>query len=149
MEFVKYSDLTRKEKDLVNKAFKAAKHSISEKGHKVGCTILCKNGDVFLGATNERSHAIGSTCAERMAVDQLYFHGNKQPKLCVLVGVFARNDWTQDLVCTPCGVCLEMFRKLIMNFKLDDLHFICLSWNKKRVLKAKLIELYPKLNKGS
>ena len=149
MKFIKYSDLNRKEKNLVNKAFKAAKRSISEKGHQVGCAILCKNGSVFLGATSERSHAIGSTCAERMAVDQLYFHGNKQPKVCVLVGLFKRKGWSQNLVCTPCGVCLEMFRELITNLKLDDLPFICPSWNKKRILKASLNELFPNSNKGN
>ncbi len=147
MKFVKYSDLNIKERDLVKKALRAAKHSISESGHQIGCAILCGDGSVFLGATNERSHVIGSTCAERMAVDQLYFYGNRKPVVCAIIGFFKRENWTPDQVCVPCGVCLQMFRELVNEFKLKDLCFICVSWNKKKILKTNLTELFPDPNK--
>lgn len=148
MEFINKLNLTREEEYAVGEAFRAAEHSVSTTGHKVGCAILCNNGEVFVGATNERSRAIGSTCAERMAVDQLYFHGNKKPKLCVLVGIFVRDGWSEDWVCTPCGVCLEMFSEIIRYFNLEDMAFLCLSWDKSRFLRAKLSELYPQIGKG-
>lgn len=148
MKFVNSSDLTEEEYKLILKAFEAANHSISKTGHNVGCAILCKNGNIFIGAVNERSKAIGSTCAERMAVDQLYFYGNKKPKICVLVGFFIRNGWLDDFVCTPCGACLEMFSEMILDFNLNDFDFLCPSWNKKKFLRIKLSELYPQIGKG-
>ena len=111
----------------------------------IGTAILCDDNKVYVGATNERSRAIGSTCAERMAVDQLLFHGNKDPKLCVLVGKLKRDQWTDNNMCTPCGVCLEMFWEMIMKLKIEDLEFLCVSWNKKRILRVKLTELYPRM----
>jgi cytidine deaminase len=148
MEFINNSDLTKDERELISKAFEASKFSISKNGHKVGCAILCENKDIFIGAVNERTKAIGSTCAERMAVDQIYFHGNKKPTLCVLVGIFQRNSWSDDFICTPCGVCLEMFFEMAIDFNLDDLSFLCPNWNKTKFLRIKLSELYPQIGKG-
>lgn len=146
MKFVQFSLLEKKEKRLINSAINAAKHSVSEKGHKIGCAILCKNGNIFVGATNSRSRAIGSTCSERMAVDQLYFHGNKNPILCAIVGLHKRKGWTESTICTPCGVCLEMFWEMIMDLDMIDFNFICSSWNKKKILKIKLSDLYPQID---
>lgn len=145
MNQIKFSELRKREKELIEKALDAAKHSVSKSGHMIGCAILCKNGEVFVGATNARSRAIGSTCAERMAVDQLYFHGYRSPILVVLTGVLKRSNLKNSSICTPCGVCLEMFWELIMDLKIKDLNFICSSWNKKRILKVKFTELYPRI----
>ena len=135
MKFVNSTKLTPQEKKLLDRTFEAAEHSVSKEGHKVGCAILCKNGDIFVGATNERSHSLGATCVERMAVDQLYFYGNRKPKLCALAGTFARNDWSENSVCTPCGVCLEMFWELVKDFEIKNLKFLCSSWDRKKFLK--------------
>lgn len=148
MEFINNSDLIKEERELILKAFEAAEHSVSKVGHKVGCAILCENNDIFIGAVNERSKAIGSTCAERMAADQFYFYGNKGPKLCVLVGFFIRDGWLDDFICTPCGVCLEMFSEMILDFNLSDLNFLCPNWNQTKFLRVKLSELYPQIGKG-
>lgn len=145
MKLFKYSTLSKEEKNLIQKAFDASNHSVTKAGHKVGCAVLCKNDDIFVGATNARSRAIGSTCAERMAADQLFFHGNKQPVLCATVGFLKREKWTKNNICTPCGVCLEMFWEMLIEFDMQDMEFICCSWNKKRVLKAKFTELYPRV----
>ena len=83
MKFVNNSDLTKDERELILNAFEVSERSVSRNRHKIGCAILCENKDIFIGAVNERTKAIGSTCAERMAVDQLYFYGNKKPILCV------------------------------------------------------------------
>jgi len=144
MEYVEFDQLSDKEKHLVEKAFQASEKSYSPRGHKIGSSILCKNDEVFVGATNTRSRAIGSTCAERMAVDQMFFDGNREPVKVALVGLLKRNKWTKDSICTPCGVCLEMYWEMIMQLGIKDLDFICASWDKKRILKAKLTELFPR-----
>lgn len=145
MNYINYSDLDKREKLLVNKAFEAAEHSVSPTGHKIGSAILCEDGQIFQGATNTRSRAIGSTCAERMAVDQMFYHGNNKPKLVSLVGFLQREKWTENNICTPCGVCLEMFWEMTMKLEMDDIEFLCVSWNKKRILRVRLTELYPRV----
>ena len=78
-----------------------------------------------------------------MAVDQLYFSGNKKPILCAVVCLLKKENWTENNIRTPCGVCLEMFWKMVIYLNLKDFDFICSSWNKKRILKTKLSKLYP------
>ena len=148
MKYISALDLNKHEKNLMEQAFNAAEHSGSILGHKVGCAILCENKEMFVGATNSRSRAIGSTCAERMAVDQMYFHGNRKPKIFVIAGTFIREGWSNDFVCTPCGVCMEMFFEMALDLKLNDLEFLCPNWNKDKILKIKLSELYPQFGKG-
>ncbi len=145
MEYVNFISLSYENKNLIKKAFEAAEHSVSQNSHKVGCAILCSDGKIFTGATNIRSRVIGTTCAERMAIDQLYYHGNKEPILCALVGLLTRKQWTKSSIITQCGVCLEMFWEVIMSLKIKDINFICSSWNKKRILKIKFSELYPRI----
>lgn len=145
MKFINKNELSSVEKKLLAETFKAAEKSVTTEGHKVGTLILCENGEKFFGATNGRSRPIGSTCAERMAVDQLYFGNNKKPKLVVSVGLLKISNWSEDFVCTPCGMCLEMFRGLLMSLNIDDIDFLFSSWNKKRFFRATLKELLPQI----
>ena len=100
----------------------------------------------FWGATNIRSRVIGSTCAERMALDQLFFNKNKKPEICAIIGKLPvadwRKKWSNDKICAPCGVCLETFRQTVQLLRLKDLKFLCSSWNGKNVLRANLSELF-------
>lgn len=145
MKYENFLELSDRERFLIENAFQASKHSVSPSGHKVGSAILCNNKEIFMGATNARSRAIGSTCAERMAVDQMDYHGNEKPKIIALIGFLKREKWTDDSIITPCGVCLEMYWELIMRLGMEDLEFLCSSWNKKRILRTKLTELYPRV----
>ena len=147
MGIVNLSDLSRGEMRLLKKARKTAERAVSDLGHQIGCVIKCRNGDEFFGATNIRSRTIGSTCAERMALDQMYFHKNRYPKVCAIVGKLPQTDWrrkwSDSKICTPCGVCLETFRQAIQSLKLKDLNFLCSDWSGKRILRAKLSDLFP------
>jgi len=147
MEIISFNKLTHGELDLINKAQATAKKSASDLGHQIGCIVRCSGGEEYFGATNIRSRNIGSTCAERMAFDQMYFNGNAVPEICVLIGnlpdAIWRPQWSEDNICTPCGVCLETMRQITQALKVDDLDLLCSSWNKKRILRAKLSELFP------
>jgi cytidine deaminase len=147
MEIINFEKLSKDEISLLNRAQETAGRSASNLGHQIGCLIKCADGEEFLGATNIRSRNIGSTCAERMALDQMHFHGNNKPKLCVLIGNLPKAHWrpqySEDDICTPCGVCLETMRQVVQSSGLDDLDLICASWSKKRILKIKLSELFP------
>ncbi|MFH1193088.1 MAG: hypothetical protein V1656_02100, partial [Candidatus Jorgensenbacteria bacterium] len=135
MKIVKFAALTKEEARLLKKAQEVAKKSASDLGHQIGCLIRCKNGEEYTGATNIRTRTIGSTCAERMALDQMYFHKNVHPKLCVLIGKLPETNWrlrwSERNICTPCGVCLETMRQTIRLLRLKDIDFLCSSWDKK------------------
>lgn len=149
MEIIKRTNLNEEELKLLRKARIVAERTVSGLGHQIGCVIKCKNGDEFLGATNIRSRTIGSTCAERMALDQIYFNKNRHPQICVIVGKLPKTDWrrkwSDGKICTPCGVCLETFRQVTQSLKLKDLDFLCSSWNGKKILRAKLSALFPEV----
>ena len=149
MNLVSYKRLSKKDKKFLVLAKDVSEHSVSLKKHKIGCVLLCEDGSTYLGATVARTRAIGSTCAERMALDQWYFNGSKSnPETCYLVGKLDRKSWKEDFICTPCGVCLEMFLELFVQMKLKKLRFVCGNWKLSRALIADLSELFPQVGKG-
>ncbi len=131
-------------------AKQTAGKSVAEKKHRVGCILLCADKSLYKGATITRTRVIGSTCAERMALDSWYFNGKKSvPSVCYLVGTLDRKGWSNDYICTPCGVCLEMFLSLLAKQGVKHLEFVCANWTLSRVLRADLGELFPQIGKGS
>lgn len=149
MHIVSFKKIPDKDQKLLLLAKDTAGRSVSQKGHKVGGVILCSDGSTYLGATVARTRAIGSTCAERMALDQWYFNNSKSnPVTCYLIGKFNRKSWKNNLICTPCGVCLEMFLELIVQLGLRKLKFVCGNWILNKVLLADLKELFPQHGKG-
>jgi len=147
MEVISRSALTKEERKLLATARVAAKGTFSDLGHQIGCVIKCKNGAIFSGATNIRTRTVGSTCAERMALDQVFFHKNRNPELCVIVGKLPqtkwRRKWADHNICAPCGVCLESFKQAAQILRLKDIDFLCSSHDGKKILRAKLSELLP------
>lgn len=149
MRIVSYKKISNNDRKLLILAKKNAGRSVSDKGHKVGCIILCSDKSKYLGATVARTRSIGSTCAERMALDQYYFDNTRaKPVSCYLVGSLNRESWNEKLICTPCGVCLEMFLEILIAKKLKKIRFVCGSWDLTRVLIANLSDLFPQLGKG-
>jgi len=69
MEVINKFALNKEEQKFLSMARNVSCGTFSDRGHRIGCVIKCKNGDLFYGATNVRSRTIGSTCAERMALD--------------------------------------------------------------------------------
>ncbi len=149
MNQYKLKKISNRDKELLLLAKKIAERSVSPKRHKVGCVIVCSDGSKYLGATVARTRTIGSTCAERMALDQWYFsNSTSDPSTCYLIGTFNRKNWEKDLICTPCGVCLEMFLELIVQRGLKNLKFICGSWDLSKILLTNLKELFPQREKS-
>ncbi len=149
MRITSYRKISKTDQLLLQMAKDAAGQSAPRGKRKVGCILLCGNGSVFTGATVLRARVIGSTCAERMALDKWYFSGTREiPTTCYLVGVFNRKNWNNDFICTPCGVCLEMFLELVADRKARKVKFICSNWKLNQVLSAGLDELFPQPGKG-
>lgn len=138
---ITWNDLSEKERELVRLAKNAAEQSWSKSGNKVGVVISCDDGRVFEGATIGRSRVIGSTCAERMAVDQMVFHGFPKPILVVCTALLGGQD--ESTVAFPCGPCRQMYQEILAESELEDLEFILVSWNQSVVIKIKHTELFP------
>ncbi len=142
MKYLKWSNLDRNQQSLLTRAKDAAKKSVSQNNHKVGCVISGEK-DSYIGATISHPRIIGATCAERMSIDRLII-GEDKPVLCVLVGKLNREAWNKNNFCTPCGLCLEMFWELQMKTGVADIRFLCANWDLDNILSVKLSELFPR-----
>lgn len=142
MKYLSWDELNDEQKSLLETAKSNAEKSVSQNGHKVGCAIHGTHS-TYTGSTISHPRIIGSTCAERMAIDNLLIADDK-PSLVAVVGKLNRDSWTAENLCTPCGLCLEMFWELQMKTGLDDIEFICANWNLDRIVRIKLSELFPR-----
>lgn len=142
MQYLSWAELSEEQKSLLETAKDNAEKSVSQNGHKVGCAIQGAHS-TYIGSTISHPRIIGSTCAERMAIDNLLIADDK-PNLTAVVGKLNRDNWTTENLCTPCGLCLEMFWELQMKTGLNDIEFVCANWNLDRILSIKLSELFPR-----
>ena len=141
VEYIKLQNLNRNEVPLVELALSIASKSVSKTGRKVGCIILCEDGKAFEGTTNEHARYLGSTCAERMAVDQLYKDSKSAPQKLFLTGYTEDSDTQKVLL--PCGCCRELLFQTLSHFQIDNLQVISFSWDKSVFLKTSVRELFP------
>lgn len=96
-------------KELVKKAEEARKLSYSPYSHfAVGAALLCKDGEVFLGANVENSAYPLCMCAERNAIYNAYMHGKKKDDFVALA---LTADC--DKPCAPCGACRQVISELL------------------------------------
>lgn len=95
-------------KELVSKAIEARKLAYTPYSHfKVGAAILCKDGQVFVGANIENSSYPLCMCAERNAIYNAYMHGKTKDDF-VALALTADTDGP----CSPCGACRQVISEL-------------------------------------
>src|SRR5574344_1813197 len=96
-------------KQLIAKAIEARKLSYSPYSHfAVGAALLCKDGEVFLGANIENSSYPLCMCAERNAIYNAYLHGKKKEDI-VALALAADTEGP----CAPCGACRQVISELM------------------------------------
>lgn len=94
--------------ELILKAKEARKLSYSPYSHfAVGAALLCKDGEVFLGANVENSSYPLCMCAERNALYNAYMHGYKKEDFVALALCAATDE-----PCSPCGACRQVISEL-------------------------------------
>lgn len=94
--------------ELVKKAQEARKLSYSPYSHfAVGAALLCKDGEVFLGANVENSAYPLCMCAERNALYNAYMHGKKKEDFAAMALSAA-----SDEPCSPCGACRQVLSEI-------------------------------------
>ncbi|NLB48357.1 MAG: cytidine deaminase [Erysipelotrichia bacterium] len=123
-----------KAESLIEKAIEARKLSYSPYSKiAIGAALLCKDGQVFMGANIENvSHSL-SMCAERSALYSALMHGYKKADFVAL----AITADTQE-ACTPCGACRQVFSELFP--KEGDIYMANLTG---KVFKSTIGELLP------
>ena len=95
-------------KELIEKAKEARKLSYSPYSHfAVGAALLCKDGQVFVGANIENSAYPMCMCAERNALYNAKMHGVKKEDMVALA-----LSADTDEPCSPCGACRQVISEL-------------------------------------
>ena len=96
------------QKQLIEKAVVARKLSYSPYSHfAVGAALLCKDGQVFVGANVENSSYPLCMCAERNALYNAMMNGYKKSDFVALAIVA-----DTDEACSPCGACRQVISEL-------------------------------------
>ena len=94
--------------ELVDKAIAARNLSYSPYSKfAVGAALLCKDGQVFLGANVENSSYPLCMCAERNALYNAMMNGYKKDDFLALAIVA---DTIEP--CSPCGACRQVISEL-------------------------------------
>lgn len=78
--------------------------------YKVGCALLSKNGNIYIGANVENASYGGTICAERSAILNMVSH-EKNARIETLTVVI-----DDEVAAPPCALCLQV----IAEFADDD-----------------------------
>ena len=94
--------------ELMEMARAAAEKSYSPYSHfRVGAALLCRNGDVFIGA-NVENRSFGLTiCAERSAISRAISDGNHEFEILAISCPDA------DYAVSPCGACRQVISEFV------------------------------------
>lgn len=119
--------LTKRDKELVKKAFNLWKTKYVSKRHSIASIALTKKDDYIEGMSMEFDCSVG-VCAERTALFKMM---PDETEVKTIVAVY------KDKVIPPCGACRELIYE--MNEKNLNNTWIIISKNKK----IKLKDLFP------
>lgn len=98
-------------KQLMQKAIDARALSYSPYSHfAVGAALLCRDGNVYLGANVENASYPVTMCAERNALFHAMMEGKKKEDFVALAIVA-----DSKRVCSPCGLCRQAIAELYPN----------------------------------
>lgn len=94
--------------ELIERAKEARKLSYSPYSKfAVGAALLCKDGEVYVGANIENSAYPLCMCAERNALYNAYMHGKKKEDFVAMALCAASDD-----PCSPCGACRQVLSEI-------------------------------------
>lgn len=100
---------TKQIQELIRQALDARRNAYAPYSHfKVGASLLTESGDIFSGANVENASYGATICAERSAILQAIFHGQKQIVAIAIVG-FAEDSKIDYAY--PCGICRQVLNE--------------------------------------
>lgn len=104
---------TMTNKELIDLAIGAQKNAYAPYSNfHVGAALLCKDGEVFVGANIENASFGLTNCAERSALFAAASRGKREFEAVAIVG--GKNGEIAEF-CTPCGAC----RQALAEFSAD------------------------------
>lgn len=119
------------DEELVKIAIMARKNAYAPMSkYKVGAALLAKSGTVYIGTNVEAPSVITTNCAERVAIQTAYAHGEREFAKIAIVGAMEDSE-NLDLTLTPCGTCLQFILEMCKN--VDILCYIDGKLQKKKV----------------
>lgn len=126
------------DKELIQEAFKARKHSYSPYSHfQVGAALLTEDNRVFTGCNIENAAYGPSNCAERTAFFKAVSEGVYDFSAIAIVG---GPEMAEELsFCAPCGVC----RQVMMEFCCPETFRILLAKSAEEYQEYTLSQLLP------
>lgn len=137
----KFNELSKDEKELINKAISARKFGYSTRsGAKVGAAVKTKTGQMFTGVNVGNVTSTLNVHAEVAATCNAVGDGFKELVKIAIVP-FERN---KEKEITQCGVCLQF----LSEFADQNLKFIVADEEKKIVYYTYLKEIFPKPFRG-
>ena len=120
--------------ELIKKAKEARQLSYSPYSNfAVGAALLCKDGNVFLGANVENASYPLCMCAERNAIYNAMMHGYKKDDFVSMALVADTNE-----PCSPCGACRQ-----VISESLPSDCLILMTNTKGQVIETNPVELLP------
>lgn len=100
------------DEELVKIAVMARKNAYAPMSkYKVGAALLASSGTVYIGTNVEAPSVITTNCAERVAIQAAYTHGEREFLKLAVVGAMDGNDML-DSTLTPCGTCLQFILEM-------------------------------------
>jgi cytidine deaminase len=138
---LKYNDLNKIQKKLLDAADKVSKNSHSPYSHfQVGAALLCDDGEIITG-TNFENAAYGSTiCAERAAILRANSQGKRNFSRIAIIGRGKDFD-TIDPV-SPCGSCRQVIME-ISQISNKNIEVIMSNSKKDKIIISSIQELLP------
>ncbi|SCU81788.1 LADA_0C01068g1_1 [Lachancea dasiensis] len=120
---------------LKSQALEARKLSYSPYSKfPVGCCLMTKSKDCFLGANVENVSTPGGICAERTAIVKAVTSGHLSDWLCIAISAESL-----ETCITPCGIC----RQTIREFADPQLPVVMLNGDGSKCIIRTLQELLP------
>ena len=100
-------------KELIKKAFEGQKVSYAPYSEfKVGASLLCGSGKIYIGGNIENASYPAGICAERVVYSKAISEGEKQfIALCI-------TSSNEEDYAFPCGVCREFVSEFDLNTKI-------------------------------
>lgn len=116
-QFAQFSDLSKEEQTLVERAKAATNNSYANYSHfNVGAACLLEDGRIVIGANQENAAFPSGLCAERSAV---FASQSNYPELSIKsIAIAAKNEkgFLKDPI-SPCGACRQVILEMEDRYK--------------------------------
>jgi cytidine deaminase len=117
MELVQPEELSKADRDLVEKAIMATKNSYARYSHFfVGAAVRLANGETVIGANQENAAFPSGLCAERTAVFAAQASHPDQPITTLAIAARNEKGLTTNPV-SPCGACRQVILEVEDRYK--------------------------------